>query len=204
MEQGTLQNSHGVGFPLLAVARSSVGRRRSVVGVVRSSVVVVRPGNLFFSWFLACLAETQLRGKLQAYRGVDIVQARALALEFFAGRGRFLDGRAQLHQNSFGESPLKRETQSHSCWLLLHDQHMVLLSPVALCAFVATCALHLVIFTTTLTNSTVLLLLGSVFFHFDAWLVRLLACLMLFLAVFVSPFHLVLESTVLVCVLPAQ
>ena len=57
--------------------RSAVGRlfgRRSVVVVVRSlavdrSAVGRRLGNPFFPWLLARLAETQLRGNLQACRG---------------------------------------------------------------------------------------------------------------------------------------
>ena len=43
--------------------------------------------TIVFSWFLARLAEAQLRGILQAYLGVVLLQP----LESFAGQGRFLD-----------------------------------------------------------------------------------------------------------------
>ena len=64
----------------------------------------------FLPVFLACLAETQLRGILQAYLGVVMLQPHACAQHFrfrILGRqGRFLDGQVSGPKKSISAAPV--------------------------------------------------------------------------------------------------
>ena len=96
-----------------SVVRSSIGRRRSAVrpSFGRSDVVwlSIGRGSFFFPWCLARLAETQLRGNLQANRGVDLVQARG-SLQHFSSRilrrTRSFVGRTSVRSPAVASKPV--------------------------------------------------------------------------------------------------